>query len=235
MWFSDQMVHQITENPSRKSSEKTVAWGARLPKPRVLGADNLRNPDRASGRGSCSAPPSSPKRRAVCSGSTTSCRSTRRPARRPTTAASRPASAPSRCAPSTSPPVTTVRVSGPVTTSPPRVSRPTRRHVPGASTVRPRMPRGSSARRSRNSRPDSSERRMIANAIASAPSVTMSLGTNAPPGSGRPSTASPSAALSSNAVFYSSEAGALLHRLRFDLRVEYREGHTEQHAVADGC
>ena len=39
-----------------ESSNISIMWGARLPKPRVLGVDNLRGPDRVSGRSSRSCP-----------------------------------------------------------------------------------------------------------------------------------------------------------------------------------
>jgi hypothetical protein len=67
---------------------------------------------------------------------------------------------------------------------------------------------------------------MIASDNAHTPSVTMNHPNVNHTGSGRLSTASPLAGLSSNAVFCSCEAGDLLHRLPFDLLHEYREGHT---------
>lgn len=67
---------------------------------------------------------------------------------------------------------------------------------------------------------------MIANVNVRAPSVPMHQTVPNHTGSERPSTASLSAALLSNAVFCSSEAGVLLHPLPCDPRAEYREGHT---------
>jgi hypothetical protein len=45
----DRLVVQVQADPSREKFEKTVAWGATLPEPRVLGAPMLTSPGRASG------------------------------------------------------------------------------------------------------------------------------------------------------------------------------------------